>query len=163
MDTTTDMDGARLLRAAERHAQARGWPRRWADPATLYATCNGVWSDYRLTVRWSAAAQTVSVDCRFAVAPPNERAREVRRLHSDLSTRLGVGALALDLDEGRALFSQIAQLDATPQGLRRLGASIQAAVETCDLFFPAFQLVAWAGSSAEAAMRSTLFASMGRA
>jgi hypothetical protein len=40
---------------------------------------------------------------------------------------------------------------------------LQIAVETCEKYYQAFQLVVWAGQSADEALQTAMFATIGRA
>lgn len=156
LDPSTRFVGA----VAERAAREYGWRFRGHDADGHVALrIGGDWTDYDLSLCWSAARKCVEVRCAFALAPPDERWEEVSRLAQSVNRMLHRGVLELRIHQDRG--SLIDWVPATqPDGPSDLALiqAMRSAVGTCDLLlFPAFHCVAWAEVTAETALDRLTF------
>ena len=134
------------------------------DEQAVWARCVGLWSDYRLTARWTPEVRRITITCCFAVSPPAERVSAIRRLHAILAPGLGSGDLTLDLDHDQASFAMTMELGRSDDDdADQIERGIRIALQTCELFFPVFHLVAWTEAAIESALNALFPAAIGRA
>ena len=136
---------------------------RVADDQIAMAV-EGLWRTYSLTLAWSAHDETLRLICTFEMEPPEDRMdalHEVLNLTNDMVwnggftywnvQRLMVWRYGLMLTGGQM---------AAPEQIDQM---IQNALEASERFYPAFQLVAWADRSPEAALKLAIAQAYGRA
>ncbi len=136
---------------------------RVADDQIAMAVA-GQWRSYSLTLAWSGGDETLRLICTFEMEPPDERLPafyEVLNAANDLgwaggftywaAQRLMVWRYGLLLSGG-----QVAQ----PEQIDQM---IHAAIASCERFYPAFQLVAWAERAPDDAIKLAIAQGYGRA
>jgi hypothetical protein len=136
---------------------------RVADDQIAMAV-EGQWRTYSLTLAWSGADETLRLICTFEMEPPDDRMpemHEVLNLTNDMvwsggftywaQQRLMVWRYGLLLSGGQV---------AAPEQIDQM---IRNAVGTCERFYPAFQLVAWADRAPEDALKLAISQAYGRA
>lgn len=136
---------------------------RVADDQIAMAV-EGQWRTYSLTLAWSHRDETLRLMCTFDMEPPEARMPELHDALNQVNDlvwsgnftywtqqRLMVWRYGLLLSGGQiASHEQIDQM-------------VRAAVATCERFYPAFQLVAWADRTPEDAMQVAIAQAYGRA
>lgn len=157
-------DAIHPIDIVETLAHTRAWEfDRVADDQIAMAV-EGLWRTYSLTLAWSHQDETLRLICTFEMEPPEERMdalHEVLNLTNDIvwnggftywnAQRLMVWRYGLMLTGGQT---------AAPEQIDRM---IRNAIEECERFYPAFQLVAWADRSPEEALKLAIAQAYGRA
>lgn len=136
---------------------------RVADDQIAMAV-EGLWRNYSVTLAWSGVDETLRLICTFEMEPPEERMdalHEVLNLTNDMvwsggftywaAQRLMVWRYGLMLTGGQM---------AAPE---QIDTMIHNALENCERFYPAFQLVAWADREPESALKLAIAQAYGRA
>jgi hypothetical protein len=145
-------------------AEERSWDfDRIADDQIAMAI-EGSWRTYSVTLAWSAHDETLRLICAFDMAPP---VRRLSALHTTMclaNDRCWSGAFVLWRDQ---------KLMGYRYGLNLAGGAaasstqihdmVRAAVNACERFYPAFQLVAWGGETPEKALGIAMTEAYGRA
>ncbi|MEX5727566.1 hypothetical protein Ga0609869_000919 [Rhodovulum iodosum] len=124
----------------------------------------GQWRTYSITLAWSAADETLRLICTFEMEPPEDALPALYETLNQTNDMCWAGAFtywqAQQLMVWRyGLVLSGGQL-ASPEQIDRL---IGSAVLTSERFYPAFQLVAWAGQSPEEALQVAIAEAYGRA
>lgn len=124
----------------------------------------GVWRTYSLSLAWTGHDDLLRLLCTVELKPPAEREDEVLRLLHKINERVWTGSLVLWPEEGLLAFryglSLAGGATATPE---QIEAMVLSAVAISERFYPALQLVAWAGETAEAAMKVAIEEAYGTA
>ncbi|MFN3954679.1 MAG: YbjN domain-containing protein [Pararhodobacter sp.] len=145
---------------AEHHA----WEFDRVGDDQIAMAVEGQWRGYSLTLAWSGVDETLRLICTFEMEPPESRLPEIHAVinaANDLcwggcfsywaAQRLMVWRYGLLLSGGQM---------AAPEQIDQM---IRSAVASCERFYPAFQLVAWADRSPEEALQLAIAQGYGRA
>lgn len=159
-----DTEPPNPLDRVERVAEARHWSFDRTTPSEVTMLLEGPWSDLHVAMNWRDDMETLHVACTFDAKVPPVRHAETARLVAQINEQLLHGHFDLWQPDGSLVFRNNLLLtggaavnDAQCEALIRL------AVETCQRYFPAVQFVVWAGRSAEEALESSLFETVGEA
>ncbi|MGY6536847.1 MAG: YbjN domain-containing protein [Pararhodobacter sp.] len=158
------MDEIHPIDMVETLAEHRAWDFDRMGDDQIAMAVEGQWRSYSLTLAWSGADETLRLICTFEMEPPEARMPEmmaVLNLANDLiwgggftywaAQRLMVWRYGLLLSGGQV---------AAPEQIDRM---IDAAIASCERFYPAFQLVAWADRCPEEAVKLAIAQAYGRA
>ena len=110
----------------------------------------GGWRTYSLTLLWSDHDDMLRLVCTFDLTPPEEQEAEFLALLNLANDRVWGGSFTLWKAEGQVIYraglSLAGGASATPE---QVEAMVCAAIAQSERFYPAFQLVAFGGESAE--------------
>ncbi|MBD3765211.1 MAG: YbjN domain-containing protein [Rhodobacterales bacterium] len=124
----------------------------------------GQWRTYSLTLAWSGAEQTLRLICTFEMEPPPGRDAALFDLLNRCNDMVWTGAFTWWAEQKLMVWRYGLPLDggqiAAPEQITRL---IRNAVQGCERFYPAFQMVAWAGQDAGQALQVAIAEAYGRA
>ncbi len=127
-------------------------------------TVSGHWADYHLSFNWRDDLEGLHLACAFDLKVTPARRDEIYRLIAIVNEQLWLGHFDIWAQEGVLMFRNCLLLaggaDVTNAQCEAL---LQMSVEACERYFPAFQFVIWAGKSAEEAIESSLFETVGHA
>ncbi|PWE28720.1 YbjN domain-containing protein [Pararhodobacter marinus] len=145
-------------------AEHRAWDFDRVGDDQIAMAVEGQWRSYSLTLAWQPGEETLRLICTFEMDPPEARMPafyEVINRANDLvwsggfthwdEQNLMVWRYGLMLTGGQIASSE--QIDQM----------IQCAVNACERFYPAFQLVAWADRAPEDALKLAITKAYGRA
>ncbi len=114
----------------------------------------GNWRNYALSLVWSEYDEILKLVCTFDLDPPK---KQVSKLHEALdlaNDRCWSGAFTLWPEEKSMVFRYGLNLSG---GASATGAQIDSMVgdclDSCERFYPAFQLVCWGGEDPKTAMK----------
>ncbi|MEJ8572221.1 YbjN domain-containing protein [Microbaculum marinum] len=123
----------------------------------------GNWTDYHISFTWMDDLEALHLACAFDLKVPDVRRREVVDLMARINEQLWIGHFDLWAQEGVVIFRHALPLAGTETSPRQCEALLDAAVDTCERYFQAYQFVVWAGKTAEEAIESALFETAGEA
>lgn len=141
--------------------EANEWPfDRSMDE--LIVSVSGSWCDYHLCFSEAMDMGALHVSCAPDLRVPAERYDEMYRLIGRMNERLLFGHFELVMEEGVPLF-RVAQI--LPEGSGRAcqvaERLIEAALTESERFYPAVQLVLWAGHTPDEALNAVLMEPVG--
>ncbi|MFT3987425.1 YbjN domain-containing protein [Aestuariivirga sp.] len=152
------------LDRVERVAESLQWHFDRTNPHEVTMRIEAPWSDLHVAMNWRDDVETLHVACTFDVKVTQAKRGETARLVGLINEQMLSGHFDMWAVDGSLMFRNSLLLsggaeanDAQCEMLIRL------AVENCQRYFPAFQFVLWAGRSAEDALESSLFETMGEA
>ncbi|QDL91403.1 diacylglyceryl transferase [Paroceanicella profunda] len=124
----------------------------------------GSWRSYSLSLAWSGHEEVLRLICTFEMEPPEDRIPELLALMDKANDRLWTGAFTLWSEQKMMIY----RYGLTLCGEQTASASqidymVQAAVMSCERFYPAFQLVCWGNRSAQEALGIAIAEAYGRA
>ena len=131
------------------------------DELSLCVT--GTWSDYNISLNWRDDLESLHLACAADLKVSDNRLAEVYRLMAIINEQLWIGHFDLWRSENLLLFRHGLMLNDADMTVGQCEALLQAALETCERYFQAFQFVIWAGKSAEDALAAIMFATEGQA
>lgn len=148
----------------EHIAALNDWAFERAGDDEITISVAGHWCDYHVSFSWMEDKEAVHLACAFDLKVPVARQLEAMRLMSMINEQMWIGHFELWAREGMVMFRQALLLsggaEPTSAQVERL---LVTAVEACERYFQAFQFVVWAGKTAEDAMATVLFETIGEA
>jgi len=145
---------------AEHHA----WEFDRVGDDQIAMSVEGSWRSYALTLAWSPGDATLRLICTFELEPPEERLDALMHVVNSANDLCWGGAFTWWAGQRLMVwrYGLILSGDqiAAPEQIDQM---IRTAVEGCERFYPAFQLVALAEHSPDAAIRLAIARGYGRA
>ncbi|MCP4821064.1 MAG: YbjN domain-containing protein [Shimia sp.] len=136
---------------------------RIADDQIAMAV-EGQWKTYSITLAWSAFDETLRLVCSFENEPPEEKLPQLYEALNAVNDECWTGAFTYWHKQQLMIYRYGLALTggqiASPEQIDTL---IRAAVEACERFYPAFQLVVWGDRKVEDAMQVAIAEAYGRA
>jgi hypothetical protein len=148
----------------ERLAAVNGWPFDRAADDEITISIDGRWADYNASFTWMDEIEALHLACAFDLKVPESRRAEVRQLVSQVNELLWVGHFDLWAADGLVMFRHALVLAGGVQASgKQCEAVLEAALETCERYYQAFQFVVWAGKPAREALDAAIFDTAGEA
>ncbi len=145
---------------AEHHA----WEFDRVTDDQIAMAVEGQWRTYSLTLAWSDADETLRLICTFEMEPPADRMGELYEVLNRSNDMVWNGAFTYWVEQKLMVWRYGLLLAggqiANSEQIDRL---ISSAVMAAERFYPAFQLVAWAGHTPADAMKVAIAEAYGRA
>lgn len=122
----------------------------------------GHWSDYGLFFGWSQDLESLHFTCAFDMKVPDARRPAVYELLSHLNERMWLGHFAVWHEDSVIMFRHTAMMrhGLSEETIEEL---MDIAVQECERFYPAFQLVVCNGRTAEEAIATAMLDTVGEA
>jgi hypothetical protein len=148
----------------ERLAALNDWSFDRAGDDEITISIAGRWTDYHVSYTWMDEIEALHLACAFDMKVPERRRDEVRQLVSQVNEHLWVGHFDLWAKDGLVMFRHALVLAGGVQASgKQCEAMLEAALDTCERYYQAFQFVVWAGKPASEAMEAALFDTAGEA
>lgn len=136
---------------------------RIADDQIAMAV-EGQWRTYSLTLAWSDYDETLRLVCSYEMDPPEAKIPQLYELINTMNDQCWGGAFTYWPEHKLMLFRYGLVLAggqmATPE---QVDAIVQAAVNNCERYYPAIQLMVWGDRSCKDAMQVAIAEAYGRA
>ena len=136
---------------------------RVADDQIAMAV-EGRWKTYSLTLAWSRQDETLRTICSFEMEPPEDRISELLDVVNRTNDMVWTGAFTYWTEQKLMVwrYGLIVAKDQQPTA-DQVDKTITSALAAAERFYPAFQLVAWAGHTPADAMKVAIAEAYGRA
>ncbi len=160
----TGRHAANPLDLLEELANLQGWPHMRAADDEFVTEPSRRWCAYRLHFLWQHDLSALHLHCAFDIKVPVEKRRDINDLLATINERLWLGHFEVCSEESTPTFRHtlLTRGQITP-GTELLEEIVEAALEECDRFYPAFQYVLWAGRPPEEAISAALIDTVGEA
>lgn len=159
-----ETSNANPLDRVERVAEAQRWTFDRTTQTEVTMVLEGAWSDLHVAMNWREDMETLHVAVTFDAKVPAIRFDETARLVALINEQLLHGHFDLWASDGSLVHRNNLLLTGGAEANdAQCEMLIKLAVETCQRYFPAVQFVVWAGRSAEEALESSLFETVGEA
>ncbi len=148
----------------ERLAALHDWAFDRACDDEIAISVQGRWTDYQVSFTWMNDIEALHLACAFDLKVPEARRPEVLALTALINEQLWVGHFDMWVKDGIIMFRHALLLAGGVEVAgRQCEALLDAALETSERHFQAFQFVVWAGKSAREALDTTMFETAGEA
>jgi hypothetical protein len=148
----------------EEIVQANEWAHDRASDEEMVIEIAGRWCDYRLLFVWQREMNALHYSCGFEMKVPRGRRAAIFELLAAINERLWIGHFDLAADDASPSFRQGVLLrGAFGPSAEQIEDLVDISVSECERFFPAFQLVVWAGKNAKEAIASAMIDPVGEA
>jgi hypothetical protein len=127
-------------------------------------TVAGHWADYHISFSWMEEFEALHLGCAFDIKVPENRVNEVIKLLFAINGQVLMGHFDLWRQEDVVIFRQSLLLagGAEPTN-RQVEVLLSSALDTCEMYYQAFQFVIWSGMEANRALEAVLFETVGEA
>ncbi len=148
----------------EHIAAINDWSFERSGDDEITISIGGGWCDYHVSFSWMEDMEAVHLACAFDLKVTDPRKTEVMRLLSLVNEQLWIGHFDLWGKEGVVMYRQTMLLagGAEPNSAQVEG-MLENAIESCERYYQAFQFVVWAGKSAQEALETVMFETVGEA
>jgi hypothetical protein len=143
---------------------ANDWRFERPSDCELMAEIDGQWCGYYLYFVWREEMNAITFSCHFDQKVPFHRRTPIYELLARVNERLWLGHFELASEDGAALFRHTLSL----RGFAGVSAEVledlvDVAVEECERFYPALQMVLWGGRPVGEAVEAALMETQGEA
>ena len=124
----------------------------------------GQWRNYAITLAWSAYDETLRLICTYEMAPPTDRLPVLYETLNTINDRCWAGSFTW-WDDQKLMVYRYGLMLAGDQvaGPDQVDTMINAAVNACEQYYPAIQLVTWADNTPADAVQIAIGGAYGRA
>src|ERR1044071_2172534 len=141
-----------------------GRDRGAAPRLEIAISVKGRGTDYHVSFPWMDEIEALHLACAFDLKVPEPRRAEVLALIALVNEQLWVGHFDMWTKDGIVMFRHALLLAGGVEVAgRQCEALLDAALETSERYFQAFQFVVWAGKNAREALDATMFETAGEA
>lgn len=148
----------------EEFMNAHGWPYERANDSELLVEVEGRWCDYTLCFLWHPEAAALLFTCHFDHKVPFAKRSAVCELLAAVNETLWLGHFDVAGDENVPIFRHSLPLRGqSSASVEQLEDLVDTALAECERFYPALQLVVWAGRPVTEAVQLTVMEPAGEA
>jgi hypothetical protein len=148
----------------EQVAHNNDWSFERAGDDEISISVAGSWTDYHVSFTWMDEIEALHLACAFDLKVPEPRRGQVLELIALINEQLWVGHFDMWVKDGVVMFRHALLLAGCVEVAgRQCEALLDAALDTSERYFQAFQFVVWAGKSARESLDAAMFDTAGEA
>jgi hypothetical protein len=164
LERLMESDDVHPIDIVETLAQDHAWDFDRITDDQIAMAVQGQWRTYSVTLAWSAYDETLRLICTFEMEPPESRMAALHGILNASNDRLWSGAFTYWEQQKLMVFRYGLLLAGGAQaGPEQIDTILTTAVANCERYYPAFQLVCWAGREPEDALQVAIAEAYGRA
>jgi hypothetical protein len=160
-------DAAPPIDMLEHYFREHNWDCERDSEDEIMATVKGSWSDYELRGLWRSDDQVLQFIAMTGISAAATLDRgALHELIGLINEQLWIGHFELWSSDGAILFRHAVLLDCEEEAalsMPQAHALVDAAIEECERYYPAFQFVLWGGKTPREALASALTETEGEA
>jgi hypothetical protein len=138
------------------------WER--SEDGDLHFAGGSMWSELHGFFSWRDEPAAISLHASFDLKTPVSRTADVAELVSRINEAMWFGHFELWPEEGAVVFRAVVPLlGSGGSSLEAAALMLDAALESVDRFYPAFNFVLWAGKSPGEAVEAAMLETVGEA
>jgi hypothetical protein len=144
--------------------EARGWPCEFISDDEISGEIQGSWANYQLRAVWRVEDHVLQLLCLPDVRVPSEKRNAMFELLALVNEQLWLGHFDIWSNGGVLLYRHGLMLgDDGLLSVAQAQSAVEAAIEECDRFYPAFQFVLWGDKDPADALASAMVDAAGEA
>ena len=144
--------------------EARGWPCEYVGEDEISGEIKGSWASYTIRGIWRREDHVLQLLCLPDIRVPEDKRLAVFELLALVNEQLWVGHFDVWSNGGVLLYRHGLLLgDEGLLSLAQAQVAVEAAIEECDRFYPAFQFILWGDKTPEEALAASLVDAAGEA
>lgn len=160
----TDIEELHPIDLVEGVAEEQAWDFDRVAADQIAMAVEGLWRTYSLTLVWSAGEERLKLLCAFDMDPPEERHAMLLETMLGASDGCWSGSFTLWPEQKLAVFRYGLNLTGgASASMAQITDMMEAAINACERYYPAFQLVAWGDTDPDAALAVAIGEAWGRA
>ncbi|MFC4294614.1 YbjN domain-containing protein [Novosphingobium tardum] len=143
---------------------ARGWTYEFVSDDELLGEIQGSWAKYQLRAIWRADDNVLQLLCLPDIRVAEDKRAPLYEVMALINEQLWLGHFDLWSNGGVLVYRHGLMLgDDGLLSLDQAQTAVEAAVDECDRFYPAFQFILWGDKSPAEALASALVDAQGEA
>lgn len=144
--------------------EARGWPCEFVGEDEISGEIKGSWASYTVRGIWRREDHVLQLLCLPDIRVPEDKRTSVFELLAMVNEQLWVGHFDV-WSNGNVLLYRHGLLlgDDGLLSLAQAQVAVEAAIEECDRFYPAFQFILWGDKTPADALAASLVDAAGEA
>lgn len=144
--------------------EARGWPFEFVADDEITVEVQGSWATYQLRGIWRPEDRVLQLLCLPDIRVPDDKRSPMFEVLALINEQLWLGHFDVWSNGSVVLYRHGLMLaDDGLLSLAQAQMAVEAAVEECDRFYPAFQFILWGDKSPADALASALVDAAGEA
>jgi hypothetical protein len=144
--------------------EARGWPFEFVGDDEITAEVQGSWAKYELRGIWRREDHVLQLLCLPDIRIGEDKRAAMFEVLALVNEQLWVGHFDVWSNGGVLLYRHGLMLgDEGLLSLSQAQTALEAAIDECDRFYPAFQFILWGDKSPAEALASALVDAAGEA
>lgn len=144
--------------------EARGWPCEFIGEDEISGEIKGSWASYTVRGIWRREDHVLQLLCLPDIRIPEDKRSGVFELLALVNEQLWVGHFDIWSNGSVLLYRHGLLLgDEGLLSLAQAQVAVEAAIEECDRFYPAFQFILWGDKTPEEALAASLVDAAGEA
>jgi hypothetical protein len=144
--------------------EARGWPCDYVGEDEISGEIKGSWASYTVRGIWRREDHVLQLLCLPDIRIPDDKRGAVFELLALVNEQLWVGHFDIWSNGGVLLYRHGLLLgDEGLLSLAQAQVAVEAAIEECDRFYPAFQFILWGDKTPEEALAASMVDAAGEA
>ncbi len=148
----------------ERLASVNDWSFERSEDDEICISVKGTWAEYHVAFTWLEDMEALHLACAFDLKVPERRRPEMMKLVAAINEQLWVGHFDIWSKEDVIMFRHALVLSGGLEpNAKQCEAMLRIATEACEKHYQGFQFVVWAGKTADEALGSIMFETMGEA
>ncbi len=159
-----DADEVHPIDLVEHVAEHYDWQFDRIHDDQIAMAVEGQWRTYSITLAWSAYDETLRLICTFEMEPPEERMSALYEALNAINDQCWAGAFTWWGDQKMMVYRYgLVLAGEQTAGPEQIDTMINAAVMSCERYYPAIQLVTWAERTPAEALQVAMTEAYGRA
>lgn len=148
----------------ENIAEHREWEFDRVADDQIAMVVEGQWRTYSITLAWSGGDETLRLICTFEMEPPEDKLPLVHDVMNRANDKCWTGAFTYWSEHKLMVYRYgLVLTGGQIAGPEQIDCLIASAVNACERFYPAFQLVVWGNQAPADAMHVAIAEAYGRA
>jgi hypothetical protein len=148
----------------EELVSANDWPFDRSSECEMAIELSGRWCAYHLWFAWHEQVGGMYFSSHFDLKVPRNKYGAVHALIGGMNEQLWMGHFELAMEEGQVVFRHtIPYRGTTGPSVEQLEDLMDTAILECERFYPALQMVIWAGHSVPEALATAMLDTVGEA
>ena len=144
--------------------EARGWPYEFTGEDEISGEVQGSWANYQVRGIWRAEDHVLQLLCLPDIRVPDDKRGAMFEVLALINEQLWLGHFDIWSSGSVLLYRHGLMLgDDGLLSIAQAQTAVEAAVEECDRFYPAFQFILWGDKSPTEALASALVDAAGEA
>ena len=140
------------------------WEYEYIAENQVAMAIEGQWRTYSITLAWSSFDETLRLICTFDMDPPAERMPALYESLNSVNDQCWAGAFTYWAEAKLMVFRYgLILTGGTVASTEQITMMINAAVQSAERYYPAFQLVAWGNRDPKDALEIAIAEAYGRA
>jgi hypothetical protein len=145
-------------------ADSNDWSFERSADDEIAMIVQGHWTDYHVSFSWMEANEALHFSCAFDLRIPEARLNEINKLVTLINGDTLMGHFDVWNKADSVIFRQSLLLSGGLEPTtRQVEVMLSSALETCEVYYQAFQFVVWSGVNAQAAIDAARFETVGEA